>query len=599
MPIREKTRNEISSSSQWDLTKIYINNDLWYKEYQEVELKAKNFNKFKGTVLNDPDTLLQVLNEYINISKSLSKLYVYSYMKSDEDTSNTYYQELKGKVDNLNKKISESTSFLIPELLAKDYSFVINFINQQPKLKVYQRMLEEIYRLKPYTLSDKDEKLLSSMSNILDNPSKTASLIRNSDLKFDSIVDEDGNLVELSNSNYNKYIESNNRQVRKAAFESLYKGYKGVKNTIASTLAGQIEANNTIARLRGYKSARHMSLFQNQIDENIYDNLVKVVNDNLSVLHKYYNLRKKYLGLEKLTLYDVHVPLIATQQKEYSFDEARKIVIDALKILGDDYIENIEKAFNENWIDIYPNAFKRSGAYSWGTYDTPSYILLNYQNRLSDISTLFHELGHSMHSYYSRKHNEYQDSQYKIFVAEVASITNELLFYDYLLKKSNDQLEKQKILNYILDLFKSTLYRQTMFAEFEQIIHEKANNNEIITCDLLSKIYYELNKKYFGEDVFVNNEIKYEWARIPHFYTSFYVYQYATGLAAATYFAKSIIDGVDGVKEKYLEFLKTGGRDNPIQLLKNAGIDMNNPDVINSSIKWFNELIDEFVQLSK
>lgn len=599
MLIKEMKRNEVSSSNKWDLAKIYKDDDAWCADYDEVIIAANNFLKHKGSILSDSNKLLKILDEYIYIMKTLSKLYVYAYMKSDEDISVSYYQRLKGKVDNLNKLVSESASFLIPELLQSNYDVIIDFYKDEPLLKKYKRMLDDIYRLKPFTLDETHEKLLSSMSNIFDNPNKTANIIRTSDLNFGEIEDENGNLIPLTNSNYNKYIESTSRKVREAAFNTMYKGYKSVANTLASTLTGEIEVNTTIAKIRGYNSSRHMSLFNNHIDEAIYDNLIFVVNENLDKIYKYYNLRKEHLNIDKITLYDIHVPIIQSIVKEYTFEEAREIVINALNILGKDYVNNLEKAFGEGWIDIYPNVGKKSGAYSWGAYGTPSYILLNYQNRLSDVSTLAHELGHSMHSTYSRNSNMYQDSQYKIFVAEVASITNELLLYNYLLENSKNKQEKLEIINYLLDLFKSTMFRQTMFAEFEKIIHDNAQNNEIITTDMLNKTYYELNKKYFGEQVYVNEMIKYEWARIPHFYTSFYVYQYATGLAAAVYLSKSIIDDIPGAREKYLHFLTTGGTDNPIQLLKNAGVDMTNPQVIQDAIDWFDELIEEFINLSK
>ena len=520
-------------------------------------------------------------------------------MKSDEDTSNTHYQKMKGEVQNLNVLVSSTTSFVVPELIQSDYSLIEQYIAELPELACYKRMLKDIYRFKKYTLSKKEEKIISKLSKVLDSSSLTANLVRNSDLTFGTITDEEGREVELTNSNFTKYMESSNRDVRKQAFYTLYQGYEKVKNTLASTLASQVETNVAIADIRGYKSALEMSLFGSNVDVNIYHNLIKVVNDNLHVLHKYYNLKKEYLKLDELNLYDVYAPLVEEENNVYKFEKAKEIVINALSVLGEKYINDLKRAFDEKWIDIYPNKGKRSGAYSWGCYDSYPYILLNYHERFNDVSTLAHELGHSMHSFYSRKHNEYQDAHYEIFVAEVASIVNELLLYRYMIDNSNDKKQKLNILNNILELFRGTLFRQTMFAEFELEIYNLVNNNEVLTHDTLSKIYYDLNKKYFGDNVVVNEEIKYEWARIPHFYTSFYVYQYATGMAAACAIVNDIINKGEDAINKYLEFLKTGGRDYPVELLKIAGVDLSKPEPIKEAIKLFEKTIDEFIKLSQ
>lgn len=599
MPIQEKTRDEIKDYYKWNLNSIYDNDQNWYTEYEEVKKKVSGFPKYKGIILDSPGNLLKTLKDFLWLERKLSKLYVYAYMRSDEDTGNTYYQKLKGEVDNLNVLVSEATSFVVPELIKGDYSKVLKYIDQLPDLIKYKRMLEDIYRFKRYTLSEIEEKMLSKLTKIFDNPVDTASLLRNSDLVFGTITDENNNLVELTNSNYSKYIESQNREVRKQAFMTLYKGYESVKNTLSKTLSGEVDANQTIADIRGFNSALEMALFDGNIDNSIYYNLIEVVNKNLKVLHKYYQLKKEVLNVDELTLYDVHVPIVKEITETYDFSEAKKLIINALKVLGDDYITDLNKAFAENWIDIYPNVGKRSGAYSWGCYDSHPYILLNYQERFSDVSTLAHELGHSMHSYYSRVHNEYQDSHYKIFVAEVASIVNELLLYQYMIENANTDNEKLNMLNNMLELFKSTLFRQTMFAEFELEIYNRVSNNEILTHELLSSIYYNLNKKYFGENVLVNDEIKYEWARIPHFYMNFYVYQYATGLAAACSIVNDILSKKPGAVKNYLEFLKTGNRDYPVELLKIAGIDISKPSAIENAVKLFDNTIYQFIKLSR
>ncbi len=593
-----KTRSEIDDSFKWDLTKIYENNDLWYQDYKLLEKLLDDFPKYKGSVLKNSNNLLNVISLFFKIEKKLSKLYVYAYMKSDEDMEDSYYQKLKGKVDNLYKRTAITTSFLVSELFEYNFEYILTLVKKEEKLKSYFRFLKDIYRLKKYTLDEDKEQLLMNMSSIFINPSKISNVLTNLELKFEPIFDKLNNEKVLTNSNYNKYMESYDRSIRKQSFLNLYNGYKKFSDTLALTLTGEVEINVTKAKIRKYKSTRFMNLYNNYIPENIYDNLIDVVEKNLNILYKYYKLRKEYLKLEELTLYDMQVPLVY-YEREYSFVNAKKIIIKALSILGNDYIKNIKKAFTERWIDVYPNNGKKSGAYSWGTYEGPSYILLNYQNGLNDVATLVHELGHSMHSTYSKKNNNYQDFHYKTFVAEVASITNELLLYNHLLKISKNNKEKLFIINHLINLFKNTLFRQTMFAKFEKIIYEKADANHVLTNELLSKIYYDLNKLYFGSDVLVNEEIKYEWARIPHFYTPFYVYQYATGIAAATYFAKGIISGDEELLKRYRHFLTTGGSDEPLNLLKNAGVDMTDSSVIQNAIDWFSELIDEFLKLSR
>ena len=416
-------------------------------------------------------------------------------------------------------------------------------------------------------------------------------------MTYGNIIDENGESVELTDSNYNKYIKSNDRRVRKEAFDELYRVYSNFKNTICSTIKGNIEANTSIAKIRGYESAIEASLFSDNIDVSVYNNLIDTVSNNLSSLFKYYDLKKKILGLDEMHLYDTYVSIINEKPREYTFDEAKELVKKALSVLGDKYINDLNNAFTKKWIDIYNNKGKRGGAYSGGSYDTYPYVLLNFEGTLNDVSTLAHELGHSMHSYYSRLNNSYQDSNYKIFVAEVASTVNELLLSKYLLKNTSDKREKLIILNNLLDLFKATIFRQTMFAEFEKNIYEKHEKGEILTAELLCNDYYELNKKYFGNSVYVDDEIKYEWERIPHFYYYFYVYKYATGLSAACYIVNGILSGSKDALDNYLKFLTLGGSMDPLDELKVAGIDMTKPDSILSAIHMFDEILEEFEQL--
>lgn len=597
MAILEQRRDQINDKYKWDLSLIYSDEDNWKKDYSLVESMIPKFNNYKGRIMISPDTLFEVVNLSSEVSRKLEKLYMYAHLNYDSDTSVNKYQTMVGKIQNLYKKFEEETTFIGPEILKSSYSKVKEYYNEIEDLKQYDSYFEEVFRYKKHTLTIKEEKILSSMSNVFNVPSKTYDFLTDTDMKLGFIKDEEGNEIELTDSNYSKYISSKDREVRKETFNKMYEGYKQFINTMASTLYGEVEGNVTISKLRHYDSAIGMTLYGDKVNASVYDNLIDTVSKNLDKLFKYYSLRKDVLKLDEIHLYDLYNNLINNSDKDYSFDEAKEMVINSLNVLGDDYINNLKKAFDDKWIDIYSNVGKRSGAYSSGGYDTNPYILLNYQGKLKDVSTLAHELGHSLHSYYSVKNNKYQDYHYAIFVAEVASTVNELLLCKYMLKKSVDKDEKLTILNKLLELFKGTIYRQTMFAEYEKIIYEKCENGEILTQELLSDLYYDINKKYFGNDFVVDEPIRYEWARIPHFYYFFYVYKYATGLAAACYIVNNILNGEEGYTEKYLEFLKSGSRDYPIELLKIADVDMNDPKVVESAIQMFDETIDEFVRI--
>ncbi len=599
MPIKEKTRAEIKDCYKWDLTLIYKNSEDWYQEYKELENKINEFSKYKGIILENPENLLKTLKDFLWLERRFLKLRAYTILKGDEDIGNTYYQKLKGEVENLKVLFLDKTSYVVPELIKDDYSKIEKYIEKLPELLNYRRMLQDIYRFKKYTLSEIEENLISKLSKLFSVSNNISKLLRNTDLTFEAITDEKGNLVELTNNNYNKYILSTNREVRKQAFMTLYKGYESVKNTLATSLAFEVEKNVALANLRGFSSVLESGLFDSNIDSKIYYNLIEVVNKEIKVLHKYCQLKKEHLDLEELTLYDIYIPMTKGINKTYEFEEAKEIIFKALSILGEDYLKNLNKAFSERWIDIYSNKGKRNGAYSCTCYDSRPYVFLNYQGCFNDILVLVHELGHSMHSYYSKKHNEYQDANYKIFIAEIVAIVNELLLYKYLLKHSTNKDEKLYILSNMLEFFRGKFFRQTMFAEFELEIHKRVSNNEILTHELLAQIYYDLNKKYFGPAVHINEEIKYEWARIHHFYVNFYVYQYATGISAACKIVNDIIENKENALNNYLEFLKTGNRDYPVELLKIAGVDISNPKVIKEAIKFFDDLVNEYIKLAK
>lgn len=596
MTIKQKKRSEISDDYKWDLSSIYKSDESFELDLKNVTKEIEEIVKYKGKILENANTLYAFLNLYFDLNRKLEKLFMYAHLNNDSDTTDNHYQVLYGKVSNLYQKFGELTTFVVPEFLKSDYSLVLNYMNEKTEIKEYENYLKEVYRYQPHTLSETEEKIFSTLSKVFSLPSKTYSKLTDTDLKLGTI-EVDGVKIELTDHNYSKYISSKDRHVRKQAFETMYKGYEGVINTLASTMAGEVEINEKIAKLKNYEDAMEMALFEDNVNKNIYDNLIDTVSKHLNILFKYYNLRKDVLKLDKLNLYDLYVDLIADSEKEYSFEEGKKLVLEALGVLGEDYIANLNKAFDEKWIDIYSNVGKRSGAYSSGCYDTNPYVLLNYQDELEDVSTLAHELGHSMHSYYSRKANSYQDSDYKIFVAEVASTVNELLLFKHMLSVSKDNHEKLSILNRLMELFKGTIYRQTMFAEFEKKLYEQNSKGEILTAEYISNMYYDLNKKYFGESVNLNEEIKYEWARIPHFYYFFYVYKYATGLSAACYIVENILSGKENAKENYLEFLKTGGKYFPLDELKIAGVDMTDPAVIESALKMFNDIIDKFIEV--
>lgn len=592
-------RKEIEEQYKWDLTQIYKSIDEFNKEYDNIIKKINDFKKYEKTMLNNANTFYETINEYFNISRILEKLSVYAHLLFDEDTGNNQNQALSAKVSNLFDNFSKISYFVTPNILKKDYSEIEKYYKEEPKLKDYEIIIKNEYRYKEHTLSDIEEKLLSSITKMLNNNYETYELLKDSDITFGNIHDEKGNTVELTCSNYSVFIESENREVRKEAFITLYKTYKQFINTFASTLSGNIKENITIAKLKKFNSTIEWCLFPDEVDISVYNNLIDTINNNMTILYKYYDLKKEVLKLNELHLYDIYTPIVDNYTKKYSFEEAKETVLKALSILGDDYINILKQGINNRWIDVYPTKNKRTGGYSGGCYDTNPYILLNYQDKYNDMSTLAHEAGHSMHSYYTRHNNPYQYGDYSIFVAEVASTVNELLLAKYLLKTSENKKEKQFILDNLMTLFKSTIYRQTMFAEFEQDIYNDAEKDIPLTADYLSNKYYELNKKYFGNNVIVDQEIQYEWSKIPHFYYNFYVYKYATGLSAACHIVNDILSGKEESIENYKKFLSAGRTKTPLESLKIAGVDLTKKEVIESAIKMFNDTIDEYIKLEK
>lgn len=594
MAKEEKLRCEIEDEYKWDLTKIYKDEKEWQKDFDDVKEKILKVLEYKDSFLSNGKKLYEYLKYDEEVSRKLEKIYYYAHLNYDADTLDEKYKVMTNKVSDLFTKYNELSSFVVPEILKLDEEKLNTFYKDEEKLEDYRFSIENIYRFKNHTLDEEKEKMLSNLSKCLSNPEETYEALTDSDFEYDYITDEKGNKIKFNESNYSLFIKSKDRSVRKKAFEMLHNKYKKYIRTITSTYKGEVENNVVLAKIRNYDSAISASLYSDNVPVDIYDNLIKVVNDNMNVLYDYYDLKKEILSLDRLHMYDTYVEIINKIDKKYSFDEAKEIVIDALSVLGDKYVKNLKKAFDEKWIDIYHSKGKRSGAYSSGNFDVNPYVLLNFEGTLNDVSTLAHELGHSMHTYLSCKNNPYQYSSYEIFVAEVASTVNELLLANYMLKNSKNKDEKLAIINHILDLYKATLYRQTMFAEFEKETHKLREKGEVLTSELLSNTYYNLVKKYFGPNVLCDDLIRYEWARIPHFYYNFYVYKYATGISAASYIVDGILNNKEGALENYINFLKTGGSMYPLDELKIAGVNLNSKSVILSAIKTFEKYLKEF-----
>lgn len=592
-----RQRSEIDNKYKWSLDEVYKSEEELNSDIKLVKEKTKELKKLKNHLLDNPDNLLKALELYMDISRLNSKLFVYANMKCHEDTRVNTYQVLTAKIDNLLSEINEELAFFNPELLEKDYSLVLEYIKKNKKLEKYSFYLEDLYRAKEHILPVKEEELLARFDDVFGTGSDVFDKINNTDIKFGKIKDENGKSVILNTSNYSKYLESSDRKVRRSAFKKLYKSYIDLKNTCAKCLASDIKVDTLVAKTRGYKSVLEMSLFSDNISSKLYDKLINEVSNGLSTVHKYMDVRKDVLNLDKVHMYDLYNPLVKGVNNSYTFEEAKEIVLKALEPLGEEYHNILLKAFDERWIDVYYNEGKKSGAYSWGSYDTKPYLLLNYEGTLNDVSTLAHELGHSVHSYYSNKTQEYHNSSYPIFLAEIASTVNEMLLNRYLYQNAKTKEEKLFYLNDLLDSFRTTLIRQTMFAEFEKITHEKEQKGVILTEEEFSKIYLKLNKKYYGKNIVHDKEIKYEWMRIPHFYTSFYVYKYATGISVAARIVSDILSNKEDAKENYLLFLKSGGNNYPLEILKKVNIDIVNDDTIESAMKMFNDTLEEFIKV--
>lgn len=590
-------REEIPVELTWDLSTIFKTDEAWEQAFKSLNEEIPKIKDFQGKLGESANNLYDLFKFQDEISERLGKLYTYSHMKYDEDTTNSTYQAMNQKAESILTIASSNMSYIVPEILKIDEEKIESFLNEKPELKEYKKTLDEIARQRAHILSEKEEVLLSEASEALSTPSQTFGMLNNADLKFPKIKDENGKEVELTHGRYIRFMESKDRNVRKAAFEAMYDTFGSFKNTFAATLNGNVKKDNFYAKVRNYRSARHSALDTNNIPESVYDNLVEAVNDKLPLLHRYTELRKKVLGVDELHMYDLYVPLVDGVDMKVPYEEAQDYVLESLAPLGDDYVNIVKEGFGNRWIDVVENRGKRSGAYSSGSYGTNPFILLNWQNKVNDVFTLTHELGHSVHSYYTRKHQPYRYGNYSIFVAEVASTCNEALLNEHLLNELEDEKERLFILNHFLEGFRGTVFRQTMFAEFEHDIHVRAQNGEPLTADAFTEIYYDLNKKYFGENIVVDEAIGLEWARIPHFYYNYYVYQYATGYSAATSLAKQILTEKDAAVERYKNFLKAGSSDFPIEVLNKAGVDMTSKEPILEALDVFEEKLTEFETL--
>lgn len=597
--MKQLKREEVEEKYKWDLKSLIKDEQELKEKSKETKKLLNEIIKYKGHIMDDSNTLLNFLKLNDKLSRLIDLLYVYVSLKLDEDTTNAHSQETKDSIEKLIETVEENTTFIMPELLSSPYEKVLEFIKENEELKLYSFDLEKTFRRKEHILDEEKEKLMTKASINLNNSSNIYYYLNNSDIKLGNICNENNEEVELTSSNYSLFIESKDRRVRKDAFETLHTFWKNHKNTVAAiykSKLGEVEFNRD---LRGYNSAIEMYLFSDKMPVEVYHNLIGSVHKNLDKMYEYQNLRKKLLNVDELHMYDIYASVIDIPEKKYSFEEAKDIILEALKPLGENYIKDLKNAFTKKWIDILPNIGKKSGAYQWGCFDSEPRVLLNFMGSIKDVSTTAHELGHAMHSFYSNRNQEYIYSSYPIFLAEIASTVNEVLLNDYMYKHAKTKEEKCYYINELIDLIKSTVFRQTMFAEFESIMHEKYQNKETITETYLSDTYYNLNKLYFGSDVISDDLIRFEWERIPHFYTPFYVYKYATGLSSAVSIAYNIINKKDGALEKYLKFLKSGCSKYPLEILNETGVDLISGNPIKETLSIFENKVKELKELMK
>ena len=589
-------RNEIDEKDTWDLSTIFETDQKWEEELALLTEDTKQAASLEGHLLDSAESLLDITERYLELSRRLEKLYVYAHMKNDQDTRVAKYQEYYAKAMALYSQLDQVFSFYEPEFMAITEEQHQNFLAEEPKLQPYKHFFDKLLQNKDHVLSQREEELLAGAGEIFGAASETFAILDNADIVFPFVKDEDGNEVQLSHGVYMRLVESKNREVRRGAYEALYSTYEQYQHTYAKTLQTNVKVQNYRAKVRNYKSAREAALAANFVPESVYDNLVSAVRKHLPLLHRYLNLRSKILGIPDLKMYDVYTPLSSVEYS-FTYEEALKKAEEALAVLGEDYLSRVKRAFSERWIDVYENQGKRSGAYSGGSYDTNAFMLLNWQDNLDNLFTLVHETGHSMHSSYTRETQPYVYGDYSIFLAEIASTTNENILTEKLLQEVQDDATRFAILNNFLDGFRGTVFRQTQFAEFEHAIHQADQNGEVLTSEFLNNLYADLNQEYYGLSKEDNPQIQYEWARIPHFYYNYYVYQYSTGFAAASALAEKIVHGSQEDRDRYIEYLKAGKSDYPLNIMRKAGVDMEKEDYLNDAFAVFERRLDEFEAL--
>lgn len=590
-------RTEIPVEYTWNLESIFASNDEWEQQFQTLQQRIPELEALKGTLSQSGDALLKVLQTRDAIFEPMERLYVYASMRRDEDTTVSQYQAMADRATQLMVRASTAASYIEPEILALPQETLDRFLQETTGLQLYAQQLHDLNRKRPHIRSAEVEAVLAAAGDITSAPDDIFSMIDNADLKLPEITNEEGQQVPLTKGNYLIYIRSKNRRVRKEAFEALHGTFLKQRNTIAATLAAQVKTDIFYTRQRNYSTSRERALARNNIPVSVYDNLIATVSAHIPLLNRYMKLRKKQLGLDELHMYDLYVPIVEEREDKISYEQARETVAAALSVLGDDYVTILKRGFAQRWIDVFETPGKRGGAYSGGSYGTQPFILLNFQNNRDSMFTLAHELGHSMHSYFTRTNQPYQYGDYTIFVAEVASTFNEGLLTSYLLNHTNDKDTRLAVLNHALEDFRGTLFRQTMFAEFEFQIHQRAEAGEALTADTLSALYKALNEKYYGGETVIDDLISIEWARIPHFYYNFYVYQYATGISAASALVQQVLNEGQPAVERYLNFLKSGSSDYSIELLKRAGVDMTSPEPIRQAFQLFESYLAQMESL--
>ena len=592
-----KQRSQIDAKFKWDIEAMYPDESQWEKDIESASAQAEDFAKYSGRLTESAQTLAEALKMRDDIWMKLEHAFVYAAMKKDEDNRVDRYQAMDDKCGSAIAKVSAAMSFFTPQLLEASEDTILKYIEDEPALKQYEFLLKDVLREKQHVLTAAEENILAQMSEVTGATNDIFKMLNNADMTFGTVTDEDGDEVKLTHGNYINFMESHDREIRKNAFTNMYEAYKQLINTISTTYNYNTKTDVVSARIRKYDSARQAALSGGNIPESVYDNLITVVHEYLPVLHKYIALRKKVLGVDELKMYDIYVPMVKLPKKEIPYDEAIEIMKEGLAPLGEEYVNQLQNGIDERWIDVYENEGKTSGAYSFGSYSSKPYVLLNYTDTLKDVFTIVHEMGHSMHSWYTRNNQPYTYGDHSIFTAEVASTVNESLLIQHLLKEETDPEMKKYLINYYIEEFRTTLFRQTMFAEFEMLTHREVENGGVLTAQWLSDTYDKLNTEYFGPALSEDEYIKYEWARIPHFYRAFYVYQYATGYSAATAISRKILTEGEEARDNYIKFLKSGSSDYPVELLKIAGVDMSSPEPIKLAMETFSALVDELEKL--